>query len=105
MTEIDATELPQSERVELATEMAQSMSDEAELRQDAILGRLDPEELTLTTEWYGDDLAEAQGRAYKTRDTIENHTGRSVEVEHTGKSWVFPETMYYEFRLTVEPAE
>lgn len=84
--------------------MAESINDEAKIRHDAILDRLDEDEITLVTEWYGDDLAEAMGRSFKTRDIIENHTDRNVEVEHTGKTWIFPSTTYYEFRLTVEPA-
>lgn len=101
---VDATELPKEKRVELAIRMGNSMVEEAEMRHQAILDDLDADETEITTEWFGDDLAEAMGRAFKTRDTIENHTGRSVEVEHTGKRWTFPSTTYYEFRLTIEEA-
>lgn len=102
---IDATELPQDEKVELATRMAESMVQEATFRHDSILDRLDSEQTEFTTEWYGETLAEAQGRAYKTRDTIENHTGRNVDVQHTGTAWNFPSTTYYEFRLTISGDE
>lgn len=101
---IDATELSTDEQVELAAEMMDSMKREAKLRHDAMLDRLDEDEIEDTIEWYGDSLAEAKGRAFNTRDTIENHTDRSVSVEHTGKTWNFPSTTYYEFRLIVDEA-
>ena len=102
---IDATEWPRDKRATFTKKAMESITKEAELRHDAILDRLSDEEQTLTVEWHGDALAEAMGRSYKTRDIIEDRTGRNVEVEHTGKAWKLPYSILYEFELTIEAGE
>jgi len=101
-TIIDATELPADEQRDLATSMIDSINTEAGMRHDAVLDRLSEDSQSITTEWQGDTLAEAKGRALKTRDTVEKATDREATVEHTGRGWKFPSTTFYEFEITVK---
>lgn len=101
---IDATELPQDKKTDLAERM---LSDDGgithieELKQDAYRGEFDPTPRTITTEYHGDSVEAALARGYKIRDTIEKQTDASVECEPTGVEYEFPSTIFYQLDLHI----
>lgn len=100
---IDATELPEEEKLDLAERFIDGeggVNDILELRGDTLLDDVDSR--TFTTDLHGESLADALGRAYSLRDSIESQTGMSVSCEPTGLSYDFPSTVFYEIEITIE---
>lgn len=83
MNRIDTSELSDSKQAELAERFLSGdggVNHILELRGDAALGEIEPQ--TFTTELHGDTLAEALGRAYSLRDSIEAQTDLSLSLIH-----------------------
>lgn len=101
---IDATELPQDKKVDLAKRMLYDdggITDIEELKQDAYRGEFNSTPRTITTEYHGDSVEAALARIYKLRDTIENQTDASVECEPTGVEYEFPSTVFYQLAMHI----
>lgn len=99
---IQTSDMSQDKKMELAKRMIDGdggMNEIAQIKQRAANGNLSADSRTITTEHFGDSPTAALARVYKHRDFIEANTEIDVTCELTGKSWQFPNTMFYEVAM------
>jgi len=104
-TIIREEDMSEEEEVDLAMSLVEGDDNIVELegiKQNALLGNeIEPQ--TITAKYTGDSVAEALGKAYGTRDTIESHSDRSVTAEPTGTMWALDVAAdLYEIEVTIE---